>query len=120
MNAEILIPLLLMVLVAGIIFTYMNNSHKIKLKTHEILEKSIDKGYEMTPEILKGLNQTKSPRMLDLRRGIIILGIALATFIFGWIVPNGEASTVFKAMSLFPGFIGAGFILVWKLNHYSD
>lgn len=120
MHPEIFIPLLLMILVAGIIFTYMNNSHKIKLKTHDILEKSIDKGYELTPEMLKSLNQSKSPRMLDMRRGIIILGIALATFLFGWIIPDNEATTVFQALSLFPAFIGAGFLLVWKLNQYSD
>lgn len=120
MQPEIFIPLLLMILVAGIIFNYMNNSHKRKLRTHDLLEKSIDKGFELSPEVLNGLNQTKSPRMLDLRRGIILLGIALATFIFGWVVPNDEATVVFQALSLFPAFIGAGFILVWKLNHYSD
>lgn len=120
MEPEIFIILLLMTLVAGIIFIYMNNSHKIKIKTHDILEKSIDKGYELTPEMLKSLNQTKSPRMLDMRRGIIILGIAFATFLFGVIVPNDEGATVLKALSLFPAFIGSGFLLVWRLNQYSD
>ncbi len=120
MHAAVFIPVLLMILVTGIIFTYMNNSHKRKLRTHDLLEKSIDKGYELTPEMLNGLNQTKSPRMLDLRRGIIILGIASATFLFGWIIPDDEATIVFQALSLFPAFIGAGFLLVWKLNQYSD
>lgn len=118
MPAEVIIVGLLIISVAGVIYTFMNNSFKVKIKTHDVLEKSIDKGYELTPEMLKSLCQTKSPRMLDLRRGIILLGIALATFLFGYFIPNEEGTTVFQAMSLFPGFIGAGFILVWKLNQY--
>ncbi|MFK8013239.1 MAG: DUF6249 domain-containing protein [Marinicellaceae bacterium] len=118
MPSEAIIVGLMILLVAGVIYTFMNNSYKVKIKTHDVLEKSIDKGYELTPEMLKSLSQTKSPKMLDLRRGIILLCIAFATFAFGYIIPNDEGATIFRALSLFPGFVGAGFILVWKLNRY--
>ena len=103
-----------------IIILHMSNRFKLKVKTHELLEKSIDKGIDVTPELLEKLNQDRSPRFKDFRRGIIMMAVGAAVFCFSLVIPTDDTAKVFRGLSLLPLFIGAGFLLVWKLNNYND
>ncbi len=120
MHPEVIVMFFIVCGFASIILLHMMNSHKRKIKTHDLLEKSIDKGIDVTPELLDKLNHEKSPRFKDFRRGIIMVALSVAAFCFSFIVPDDEAKQVFRGLSVFPFFIGAGFLLVWKLNNYED
>ena len=96
-------------------------SHARRMKPHQVLEKSIDKGYELTPEMLEQASQVKSPIERDLRRGIILISISIAFFMVSFVIPDdGESRLLFRALALFPFFIGGGFLLMWFLNRNKD
>ena len=121
MQEENWILLVVLLLIGSITIVGLFLSHARRMKPHQVLEKSIDKGYELTPEVLEKVSQVKSPRERDLRRGIILISISLALFFFSFVIPDeDEARVVFRAMSLFPFFTGGGFLLMWRLNRYDD
>jgi hypothetical protein len=120
MQSEVIIMFILMGGFATIILVRLMNRYKIKVKTHELLEKSIDKGIDVTPELLDKLNNEKSPKFKDFRRGIIMTAIGAAVFCFSLVIPEDDTAVVFRGLSIFPFFIGLGFLLVWKVNNYED
>ncbi|WP_223788010.1 DUF6249 domain-containing protein [Marinicella meishanensis] len=120
MTVEAAILFVIIFTLAMLIFVHMVNRHKLKIKTHELLEKSLDKGIDVTPEMIEKLHQDRSPRYKDFRRGIIMAAIGAAVFCFSLIIPEDDTAKVFRGLSLFPFFVGAGFLLVWKVNKYDD
>jgi hypothetical protein len=120
MSAELAVLFVIIGTFTLIIIMHMSNRYKLKVKTHELLEKSIDKGVDVTPELLEKLNHDKSPRFKDFRRGIIMMAFGAAVFCFSLVIPADDTAKVFRGLSLLPLFIGAGFLLVWKLNNYND
>ena len=120
MSAELATLFIIIGTLTLIIVFHMSNCYKLKVKTHELLEKSIEKGIDVTPELIEKLNHEKSPRYKDFRRGIIMACIGAAVFCFSLIIPEDDTSKVFRGLSLLPIFMGAGFLLVWKVNKYDD
>jgi predicted membrane channel-forming protein YqfA (hemolysin III family) len=120
MDPEIAVIFIIIGVLAVIVLVHLINQYKLKVKTHELLEKSIDKGVDVTPELLAKLNNEKSSRFKDLRRGIIMTAIGAAVFCFSIMIPKDDTAVVFKGLAIFPFFIGMGFLLVWKINKYDD
>ncbi len=120
MDTEIVVLFTIIASLASIVLVHLSNRHKIKVKTHELLEKSIENGFDITPELMDKLHNEKSSRFKDLRRGIIMMTIGAAVFCFSITIPEDDTAQVFKGLSIFPFFIGLGFLLVWKINKYED
>ncbi len=120
METEVVVLFSIIASLASIVLVHLINRYKLKVKTHELLEKSIEKGFDVTPELLDKLNNDKSSRFKDLRRGIIMTMIGAAVFCFSIVIPEDDTAMVFRGLSIFPFFIGAGFMLVWKINKYED
>ena len=120
MEPEVFIFFGIGIFLGTLILVHMMNSHKRKIKTHELLEKSNEKGFDITPELLGKLHDNQSSRFKDLRRGVIMGTIGLAVFCFSLVIPADDTAQVFRGLSLLPLFVGIGFILVWKINKYQD
>jgi len=120
METEVVVLFFIIGSLATIILVHLINNHKVKIKTHELLEKSIEKGFDVTPELLEKLNNVKSPKFKDFRRGIIMCAIGAAVFCFSWVIPPDDSARVFRGLSLFPFFIGVGFLLVWQMNKFEN
>jgi len=121
MQEESWILLVVILLFGAVVIIGLFLSHARRMKPHQVLEKSIDKGYELTPEVLEKVSQVKTPKDRDLRRGITLISISIAVFLFSYAIPDeDDAKIFFRAMALFPFFIGCGFLLMWKLNRYDD
>lgn len=113
------IPIMIALAVMGIFvgFFYFNSRTKISL--HNALEKALEKGEKLTPELLKTLQTPSRGKFGDLRKGILWLAFGLAAIIAGTMFWNlGHGGSGFRGffIALFPVFIGLGYVLIWKLN----
>ena len=106
MQTEVVVLFFIVGSLATIILVHLINRYKLKVKTHELLEKSIEKGFDVTPELLDKLHNEKSSRFKDLRRGIIMATIGAAVFCFSLVIPEDDTAQVFRGLSIFPFFIG--------------
>ncbi len=79
---------------------------------------AIDKGQELSPDLIEQLAGPKRPADRDLRLGIIGIAIAVATSMFGIMIPEAgdEAMQVFLGLSAFPFILGLAFLLMHKLR----
>ncbi len=117
---EVIIPVASFFMVTIIVVTFLYLSHKNKLAIQDTIRKSLDQGNALTPELLEKLGTTPSPRIRDLRRGVVLSAIGIAAILAGLLINDNDASTGFVIIGLFPLLMGAGFLLVWKMNRYND
>lgn len=120
MDSSILIPITLFIAVATVLIVAIVLGYKSKVAVQETIRRSIEQGHQVTPELLTKLGGAHSPKVKDLRRGVVIFAIGVAAMAAGLIVDDPDATIGIMMLGVFPLFIGAGFLLVWKLNRYND
>ena len=117
---DAIIPVTLFISLAVVIILFLMWNHKTRVAVLDTVQKSIKAGQELTPEMLVKLGGSFAPRIRDLRRGIVILFFGIAGFASSFFIDVENAVTAFRAISLFPIMVGAGFLLVWELNRYDE
>ncbi len=88
--------------------------YKGRNDTQQTIRMAIDKGQELTPELIDRLGHPKPTKNRDMRLGVMWLAVALALAIFGQVVPDEEANTIFWGIAAFPLFIGAAYLIIWR------
>lgn len=86
---------------------------KAHARSSTLIEKLIDKGEPVTPEIVRSLGIKSGSQHRDLKTGMILVAIAFATMIFGSVIPEDDAHEVMTGIAMFPLFVGAAFIAFW-------
>lgn len=114
------IPIILFICFTVVLVSYFYLSHKNKLSILGTIEKSIESGNPLTPEMLDKISKVTPARVKDLRRGIVLMALGLAAMVASFLFSHEDPAEVFRILSLLPLFVGAGFLLVWKLNRYAD
>jgi len=99
-------------------YFYWNNRNRQSIM--DTVQKAMDNGKELTPELLIQLGAAVNPRARDLRRGIVILFLGIATVLCSMFFNDPEVVSGIRAGSMFPLMVGAGYLLVWKLNSKQD
>ena len=119
MNDSI-IPVFLFVSIAATAIAFIYFASKNKHAILQTVEKAVQSGNQLTPELLEKLGTSFSPKVRDLRRGVVILAIGIAGMLASFFSTEMHLTGAVRAVSLFPIFVGGGFLLVWKLNRYNS
>jgi len=101
------------VLVAFLYFSFRFRTRQIYQET---LRAALDKGLELTPEMIESLGERKPHKNADLRRGIIGIGIGLGFAVFGLTLGEEDAIRPLLAVSAFPFMIGLAYLGLWKFR----
>ena len=118
MIAEAMIPIVLFIVLGTVLVLYFWFRSRMRGEMQQTIRTAIDKGQELTPEIIDRLGQPKPRKDRDLRLGIIAVAIALALVSFGALIPDksDEAMQAMLAISAFPFFIGVAFFVLHKFT----
>ena len=114
--AEELIPITLFAVIGMVVIGYFYWNHKNRSSIMKTVQKAIDKGGDLTPELLTQLGATGNPRIRDMRRGIVFLSLGIAGLLCSMFFPDPDVVNGIRAGSVFPLMLGIGFLIVWKLN----
>jgi nitrogen fixation-related uncharacterized protein len=77
---------------------------------------ALDKGQELSPELIDRISEPKPGKMHDLKRGLIWIAIALGFVGLGFTIPDDEAQPIMLGISIFPVAVGLAYVLIWKLS----
>ena len=90
----------------------------------QTIRAAIEKGQELSPEIIDRLGHTKRPKDKDLRLAVIWLAICVAIFLFGAAVSTAETEenifTIFSGISAFPLMIGLAYLIMWRFTDHEQ
>lgn len=88
--------------------------YKSRSELQQTLRLALDKGQELSPDLVDRLGHPKPAKNRDLRLGVIWLALAIAFGIFGQAIPDDDANTVMAGIAAFPLFIGIAYLIIWK------
>ena len=114
--AETLIPIVLFLSIAVVVALFLYFKNKAKREMQKTMRAAIEKGQELTPEVIERLGSPPVAKNRDLRRGIISLAIGVGFIALGLSIPEEEAVGVMLGVASFPIALGLGFLLMHKLT----
>ena len=115
MNEE-MIPITLFVMIGIAVLGYFYWNYQNRVTIMKTVEKAMDQGKELTPELLVQLGAAGNPRIRDMRRGVVFLSLGVAGVLCSLFFNDPEVVNGIRAGSVFPLMLGLGFLIVWKLN----
>lgn len=111
-----MIPVVLFIVLGIVVLGYFYWNHKNRVTIMKTVQKAIDQGKELTPELLLQLGAAGNPRVRDMRRGIVFLSLGIAGLLCSLFFADADVVNGIRAGSVFPLMLGAGFLIVWRLN----
>ena len=111
-----MVPIVMFVVIGFVIIAYYYWNHRNRLSIMDTVQKAIDKGESLTPELLDRLGAAVNPRMRDLRRGVVFLALGIAGLLCSLFFDIAQVVNGIRAASVFPLMLGLAFLLVWRMN----
>ena len=90
--------------------------YKARSDMQSTFRAALDKGQELTPEIIDRLGHPKAPKDKDMRLGIIWLSLAAGLVLIGFAVPEPEALRGTLAGAALPFCIGVAYLILNKFT----
>lgn len=116
-DSEILVPIVLFISIAtvfGLAFMYRARQRE---QVQLTVRHAIDKGQELTPELLEKLgSEGGRGRNADLRRGVIAAALGLGVGSFGLILGEEDAMRPLLAVGAVPLLIGLAYLGLWRFG----
>lgn len=89
---------------------YRHKTHKAAL---DVMNKMVEKGDGLSPELIRALGIRPRRKNSDLRIGLILIAIAIATILFGGAIPEKEAQQIMGGIAMFPFLVGLVYTGLW-------
>ena len=102
------------VLLIGLFFWLRFRSRR---DMQETIRTALDKGQELTPELIERLGHPKEPKDKDMRLAVIWLAIAAGLVLIGFAIPEPDALRGILAGAAFPFTIGIAYVI---LHNFTD
>lgn len=100
------------VLVALVWFRYRSRS-----EVQQTIRSALDKGHELSPELVDRLGHPRPSKDKDLRSGVIWLVLSVALVAFGFGLPDeDDVHRIFMGIAAFPFCLGVGYLLLHKFT----
>lgn len=114
---EFMIPIVMFISM-GIVFCVLFwFRYKTKEGMQQTFRAAMEKGQELTPEIIDRLGHPKPAKDKDLRLGIIWIALAIAIVAFGFSIPDDdEVARIFMGIASFPLVIGIAYLILNKIT----
>lgn len=89
--------------------------YKTKTSVHETIRAALDKGQDLSPEVIDRLGHPKPAKNKDLRLGVIWFAIAIGLVSFGLGIPDEEdVARIFAGIAAFPACLGIAYLILHK------
>ncbi len=119
---EELIPIAMFVMIALIFFIVMYFKQRSRAEMQQTIRLALEKGNELTPEIISRLGEPEPNKNRDLRRALIWLALAVGLALCGFFVPDpsGNALRGTLAGAAFPFAIGVAYMIMWRYGERNE
>lgn len=112
------VPIVLFAGLTVVLTAFFWFRYRIRSDMQATIQTAMDKGQELTPEIIDRLGSPKPPKDKDLRMALVWLALAFGLAVFGFLIPDDEQEVqqIFAGLAAFPFFIGAAFLIMWRFG----
>ncbi len=112
----IFVPIVSVIVVGVVLVALFFFRAKNRTQLQITVREAIERGNELTPELIDRLAGPKPGPLQDLRRALVWLAVGVATAGFGAILGEDDAVRPLLAIGMFPMLVGVAYLVMWKLN----
>ena len=116
MQEDVWVPIVLFVSLAAVVSAALWFRFRGRAEVQQTIRSAIDKGQELSPELLERLGDAAEPRQRDLRRGVVSIGLALAFAVFAVILGEEDAVRPIMGVASFPFLIGIAYLILSRMK----
>ena len=116
MEVEIFVPIVMFLVVGFCIGSFFYYRFRARQELQLTVRAAIDSGQTLSVDVLEEITSALHPKKNDLRKGMVYVALALAFLMFGFFVPDEEASMIMAGLAAFPLFVGLAYLVLWRLN----
>ncbi len=109
---ELLIPIVLFLCIAFVMALGLWLRTRTRLELQNTVRLALDKGQELTPELIDRLGQPQKDPRADLRKGLVWLAVGAGFAAFGLILDERDAVRPLIATGAFPFIIGVAYLIM--------
>ena len=114
--AGLWVPVSMFASLAIVISLFFMFRYRARRDLQDTLRTAIDKGQELTPEIVERLGAPPVAPDRDLRRALISIGLAAGIAMFGLVLGEEDAVRPLLAISCVPLVIGIAYLLMYRFS----
>jgi hypothetical protein len=107
-----LVPITLFLVIGAVLVAYFYFRYRSRLEVQQTLRAAMERGQELTPELMEAIGGETSSGPADLRRGMLWLALAAAVAVMAWVVETWEL----LGPAAFPLMLGLAYLILWRLN----
>ncbi len=111
-NYELLVPIVMFISLAVVLGLFLMFRYRTRTELQKTVRLALDKGQELTPEIIDRLGQPRDKPYTDLRRALIWVAVGIAVAVFGLILDEDDAVRPLIAIASFPLAIGIAYLIM--------
>lgn len=115
-----LIPIVLFGCIAFVTAFFFYLRFRSKRELQETMRQALEKGVELSPEVLERLGERPRTPAADFRRGVILVAIGLACAGFGLALGQAQAIRPLTALAAFPFLIGLAYLGLWLFHRMNS
>ena len=113
----ILVPIVAMICVFAIPGLYIYFRYRTQQESQSTLRAAIERGLELSPELLQQLGEQARPKDADLRRGVLAIAVGAGIAAFGLLQGDPEVFLRLRAGGAMFVIIGLAFLGLWRFNN---
>jgi len=114
--AEELIPIVMFISIAVVIGLFFWFKYRSRSEVQATIRSVIEKGQELSPEVIDRLGHPVPPKHRDLRLALIWLALAAGLTLCGLAVPDPTENALRGCLAgaAFPFCIGVAYLVMWR------
>jgi hypothetical protein len=115
------VPIVLFSSIAAVFCVNFYFKHRSKRDFQDTVRAAIQRGQELSPELLDRLGPSAAPvKKTDLRRGILEITIGIGIILCGWVIADdADSARNFFAVGAFPVLLGLAHLALWRFSDRS-
>ena len=110
MTEDVLIPVVVFGTIAFVAYMAFHFSYKKRMVVYEAIRVAIEKTGNADPQLINAIVRENVGANADLRKGIILVAVALAFITLGYVIPEEDVFEPMLGVAAFPGLVGLAFI----------
>lgn len=114
------IPIVFAIILGLVLWAHFHFRYKTQAKAQETIRAALEKGHELTPELLERIAGPKPDGDRDLRRGFIAIALGIAFALLGFMVDEEDAIKPLIGVGMFPFLIGVAYLAMWRFGKHPD
>lgn len=115
-DEEVIIPVVMFISVALVFIVWFYLKYRAKSEAQQTIRLALEKGNELSPEVLKQIGDPEPPADRDLRRGMIWIAIGFAMVLLAVGINEDDATGPLMGTASFPVLIGIAYLIMWRFG----